>query len=211
MLGFDLMRSGFSLIELLVVIAIIGILAAVGVVGYNGYINATKDESTIANMNSIDRAFDQDYIALGNDLGGPSEVATGISKSDQCLSYIRTAVTNINNRFKNPHDQNVTFAVDLHKDAAASGVAVSALKPGQLGFQCANPSQPVTNSDFFVYKCSCIGVEDCTLHTFSQGDGSADTTQYESVVASADRWYNGNIKVGPHLPEWVCPKASYYN
>ena len=45
--------SGFSLIELLVVVAIIGILAAVGVVGYQGYIDATKKDESMANGNRL--------------------------------------------------------------------------------------------------------------------------------------------------------------
>ena len=39
------LASGFSLIELLVVVAIIGILAAVGIVGYQGYIDASRDRA----------------------------------------------------------------------------------------------------------------------------------------------------------------------
>ena len=40
------LKSGFSLIELLVVVAIIGILAAIGTVGYNNY---TSDASAAVN------------------------------------------------------------------------------------------------------------------------------------------------------------------
>ena len=34
--------SGFSLIELLVVVAILGIISAIGIVSYNGYVGASK-------------------------------------------------------------------------------------------------------------------------------------------------------------------------
>ena len=208
--------KGFSLIELLVVVAIIGILAAVGVVGYNGYINATKDETALSNADSVSRAFQQDYISIKNDLGGPSQIGQGVSSTTQCLAYVNTVVDKLNAIWKNAHNASDAYAVNLHDDdPPGSDAPIATLKPGQLGMQCGNPSATVDDSNFFMHRCTCYGIESCTLHTFKDGDGSANEAKYETHVNAIDptlAWKTDNtIKLGTHVPDWVCPKAAHFD
>ncbi len=54
--------SGFSLVELLVVVAIVGIIASVGIVSYNGYVSGTKKTSTKNAMQQISLG-QSDYLS----------------------------------------------------------------------------------------------------------------------------------------------------
>lgn len=83
-------ESGFSLIELLVVVAIIGILAAVGTVGYGNYIKSSKEKSVTANVANIASAISTFDAAVG------AGVETGVNLSSFVTSKLTT--------FKNPYD-----------------------------------------------------------------------------------------------------------
>lgn len=69
--GTNVLKNGFTLIELIVVIAIIGILATVGVSSYANVLKSARDTKRIADMKELLGAIKRFQIENGR---GPTEV-----------------------------------------------------------------------------------------------------------------------------------------
>jgi len=100
----NIIKKGFSLIELLVVVAIIGILAGIAIVGYNSYVDSSKDAVNDANSSQLakkiaaERTKPTDFLEVTSDYpygcGEPMGVPTawqGVTAADRNLSLANAA------------------------------------------------------------------------------------------------------------------------
>lgn len=67
-------NSGFSLIELLVVVAIIGVLSGIGTVGFQRYVEAAKNKVALQNYDTVIDFFSTELIILNNNINEKSSL-----------------------------------------------------------------------------------------------------------------------------------------
>lgn len=67
--GMNKSKSGFTIVELLIVIVVIAILAAISIVAYSGVQQRARDSKRISDVNAIVAAFRMIGAESGNDFG----------------------------------------------------------------------------------------------------------------------------------------------
>ena len=176
------MRSGFSLIELLVVVAIIGLLSAVGLVAYQTYIETTRDEVAISDTVELNRIINVDHTSITSGINARSSLADGITNETRCKDQVDKIVYELNTvqTKTNPHNKSCGLAFSGNRAWLATNyqdtvnsvnyftgcdVNVTAdtvkVPRGRMMVACVNNNAKIDTNDYKLFTCMCTGEAEC--------------------------------------------------
>jgi prepilin-type N-terminal cleavage/methylation domain-containing protein len=94
-------QSGFTIVELLIVIVVIAILAAITIVAYNGIQSRARTSSAQAAANSLDKKAES-YNAINNQYPNTADVLTCQGASGACGTQNSVATTTSSDWYSTP-------------------------------------------------------------------------------------------------------------
>lgn len=177
------MRTGFSLIELLVVVAIIGILASVGFVLYTAYIDSVRDTSGKSNAEEVNKLLYLDHTSITHGMSARSDMAETFTVQTLCKDQVDQIVFNLNaTQAKTAtFDKNCGFAfngnrawstanytdttngVNYFDNCPISVTADSINVPrGRMMIGCVDSAAAIESDNYRIYTCYCSEDETCT-------------------------------------------------
>ena len=169
-------NSGFSLIELLVVVAIIGVLSGIGTAGFQRYVEAAKNKVALQNYDTVIDFFSTELIILNNNINEKSSlIKVGSNKWTKDTHNLNSFLTGSANyhdlcfglaNFKNPFanqtikhdasDSNVTkkgnIILRVHPDHSTDGAKITGDRRFQVIYYSDDGVIDTVNTKEFMLK-----------------------------------------------------------
>lgn len=155
------MKSGFSFIELLVVVAIIGVLAVIGIVGYQAYIKTVKTDVAVINGEQLNRLMANDLFSINNKVSARTDffAGSGLNEGSQCWEFANQMVIKAQSAFGGAEDSNPitdsNIAINGYDLESNANYPNEEPIGDQIVIFCNNRAALPQDDDFVIRTCVC--------------------------------------------------------